>query len=244
VARFLLGINQSVAVNGGISAMTAGGADMNTKSTALAAGLLMALTAAPVTAQQAGGKKLYCWNENGRKVCGDALPASAADSARTEISAKSGLKTGQVARALTDAERAAAAQQAEAERQAAIVEEERQRREHAMVESYTNEEELMRAFEHRITLLDETVKASSLGVTGLRQSLVSLLQRASEAELAGRPVPAPLAASIQTQHQQLLRQQAALVRQRGERAAIDGELASALKRYRELKMPVTPPNGG
>jgi hypothetical protein len=217
---------------------------MNTKSTALAAGLLMVLVAAPGMAQQAGGKKLYCWNENGRKVCGDALPAGAADAARTEISAKSGLKTGQVARALTDAERTAAAQQAEADRQAAIVEEDRQRREHAMVESYTTEEELMRAFEHRITLLDETVKASSLGVTGLRQSLVSLLQRARDAELASKPVPAPLAASIQTQHQQLLRQQALLVRQREERAAIDDELKSALKRYRELKIPTTPPTSG
>ena len=113
-----------------------------------------------------------------------------------------------------------------------------------MVESYTNEEELMRAFEHRITLLDETVKASSLGVTGLRQSLVSLLRRAGEAELAGKPVPAPLANSIQTQHQQLLRQQTLLVRQREERAAIDAELAAALKRYRELKVPGTVPTDG
>lgn len=217
---------------------------MNTKSTALATGLLMALVVAPALAQQAGGKKLYCWTENGRKVCGDALPASAANAARTEISANSGLKTGQVARALTDAERMAAAQQAEADRQAAIAEEDRQRREHAMVESYATEEELMRAFEHRITLLDETVKASSLGVTGLRQSLVSLLQRARDAELASKPVPAPLVASIQTQHQQLLRQQALLSRQRQERAAIDAELASALKRYRELKTPATPPTSG
>lgn len=217
---------------------------MNTKTTALATGLLMALAAVPVAAQQAGGKKLYCWNENGRKVCGDALPASAADAARTEISAKSGLKTGQVARALTEAERATAAQEAEAARLAALAEEARQRREQAMVESYTTEEELMRAFEHRINLLDETVKASSLGVTGLRQSLVSLLQRAGEAELAGKPVPAPLAASIQAQHQQLLRQQAALVRQRGDRAAIDAELSAALKRYRELKVPVAPRTEG
>jgi hypothetical protein len=217
---------------------------MNSKFTALATGLLMALVVAPALAQQAGGKKLYCWTENGRKVCGDALPASAANAARTEISAQSGLKTGQVARALTDAERTAAAPQAEADRQAAIAEEDRQRREHAMVESYATEEELMRAFEHRITLLDETVKASSLGVTGLRQSLVSLLQRARDAELASKPVPAPLAASIQTQHQQLLRQQALLSRQRQERAAIDAELASALKRYRELKTPATPPTSG
>ena len=26
-------------------------------------------------------KKIYCWNEGGRKVCGDALPAPAANSA-------------------------------------------------------------------------------------------------------------------------------------------------------------------
>ncbi|GAB3747175.1 hypothetical protein GCM10028795_09690 [Lysobacter olei] len=213
-------------------------------NTALAAGLLVMFASAPVVAQQQGGKKLYCWNENGRKVCGDALPASAADAARTEISAKSGLKTGQVARALTETERATAAQEAEAARATALAAEDQERRERAMVESYATEEELLRAFEHRITLLDETVKASTLGVTGLRQSLVSLLQRAGEAELAGKPVPATLATSIQTQHQQLVRQQALLVRQREDRTAIDAELAAALKRYRELKVPATPPTGG
>ncbi|WP_460822152.1 hypothetical protein [Lysobacter olei] len=217
---------------------------MKTMNTALAAGLLVMFASAPVVAQQQGGKKLYCWNENGRKVCGDALPASAADAARTEISAKSGLKTGQVARALTETERATAAQEAEAARATALAAEDQERRERAMVESYATEEELLRAFEHRITLLDETVKASTLGVTGLRQSLVSLLQRAGEAELAGKPVPATLATSIQTQHQQLVRQQALLVRQREDRTAIDAELAAALKRYRELKVPATPPTGG
>ena len=67
-------------------------------------------------------KKVYCWNENGKKICGDALPAEAADSARTEISAKSGLRTGQVSRALTDAERSAAALAADAARRQAEAE--------------------------------------------------------------------------------------------------------------------------
>lgn len=216
---------------------------MNTKYTALATGLLLALTAGGAVGQTTGGKKLYCWTENGRKVCGDALPASAAESARTEISAKSGLKTGQVARALTDAERAAAAQQAEADRLLQLQQQAQAMREHAMIESYESEEALMRAFDHRITLLDETVKASELGITGLRQSLVSLLRRAGESELAGKPVPAPLASSIHTQHEQLMRQQAMLVQQRADRMAIDAELKAALKRYRELKTP-TPPSGG
>ena len=64
-----------------------------------AAGSADAQTAAPAQ------KKIYCWDEGGRRVCGDALPASAVDRARTEISAKSGMTTGKVDRALTDAER-------------------------------------------------------------------------------------------------------------------------------------------
>ncbi|MBZ0087764.1 MAG: hypothetical protein K8F33_06675 [Thermomonas sp.] len=36
-------------------------------------------------------KKIYCWDEGGRRVCGDALPASAANSARTEFNARTGL---------------------------------------------------------------------------------------------------------------------------------------------------------
>ena len=81
-----------------------------TKIHLLTGALLLAL--APLALAQTPGapaKKLYCWNENGRKVCGDALPANAVDSARTEISAKSGLATGRVDRALSAEERAAAA---------------------------------------------------------------------------------------------------------------------------------------
>src|SRR5205807_778299 len=69
----------------------------------------LACFAASAAPPSEGGKKLYCWDQNGHKVCGDALPPEAAASARTEISAKSGMQTGSVARALTPEERAAAA---------------------------------------------------------------------------------------------------------------------------------------
>lgn len=203
-----------------------------TLSWTLATGLLLAL---PVAGAQDKAKKLYCWNEGGRKICGDALPPSAVNSARTEISSevKSGLATRRVDRALSDAERAALVQAGKA----AEVEQARLRRDEAMVESYGTEADLRRAFNARITLLDETVKASTLGVAGMRQSLVSLLRQAGDAELAGKPVPKPLAESIRTQHAQLVRQQSLLQRQRTERAAVDVELDGALKRYRELKTP-------
>lgn len=191
-------------------------------------------------------KKLYCWNENGHKVCGDALPADAVDSARTEISAKSGLATGRVDRALSADERAAAAAQTELDHQATLAKEARLRREMAMVESYASEVELRRAYEHRISLSEGTVKASQMSVTGLRQSLLTLLRRAGESELAGKAVAKPLADNIRTQHGELLRQQGMLVQQQREAGEIEGEFTNALERYRALKTPpaAAASNGG
>ena len=194
------------------------------------------LLCAPALAQKPAGKKVYCWNEDGRKICGDALPASAVDNARTEFSA-SGMATKRLERAPTDAERVAADALAEQQRLAAIATAAKERRELAMVESYSSEDELRRAFEHRLGLLDAAVKSSRLGVEGLRRSLVTLLRRAGEAELAGKPVAKALTGNIQVQHQQLRRQQALLADQQLERNTADEDLASALQRYRELKKP-------
>lgn len=211
----------------------------------LTGAVLLALAPLLASAQgaPAGGKKLYCWNDNGRRVCGDALPATEVNRARTEISAKSGLATGQVERALTPEELAAAAAQAEAERQKAAAAEAASRRDYAMVESYATEDELRRAFEERILLLDETVKSSQLGISGLRQSLMSLLRQAGEAELAAKPVRPALADNIRRQHAELMRQQGLLAQQQQDRSEIEGEFNTALERYRALKKPVAAPGG-
>ena len=198
---------------------------------------LLATLASQALAQKAGApsKKLYCWNESGRKVCGDALPAGAVDSERTEISARSGLATGRVDRAPSETERAADAAQAELDRQAAVAADAKRRRELAMVESYQSEAELRRAYEHRLSLSEGTLKASKMAVSGLRTILVSLLSRAGEAELMGKPVPAPIAKNIRSQHEELVRQQQRLVEQEREANEIEGEFADTLARYRELK---------
>jgi hypothetical protein len=213
---------------------------MNKLYAPLALALTAALLAAPAGAQEAGKKKLYCWNEGGRKVCGDALPANAVDSARTEISPKRGLPTGQVGRALTAEERIAAAAQAEIDRQKQFKEAAQRMREHAMAESYATEADLRRAFNDRIALLDDTIKAAQLSIGGLRQSLISLLRQAGEAELAGKPVPANLSGTIRTQHAELMRQQSLLAVHRQNRGEIDVELDHALQTYRALKSPKTP----
>ena len=202
----------------------------------------LAASAANAAAQQkpgasGGEKKLYCWNEAGRKVCGDALPAEAANSARTEISARSGLRTGQVSRALSDDERSAAALAQEQARLQAEAEAMQKRRDLAMVESYATEADLRRAYGERTELLDETLKASTLGVTNLRLSLLNLLRQASDRELSGDIVSKSLTTTIRDQHVELLRQQQILASQRLDRAALDDDLKDALLRYRALKAP-------
>ncbi|HRO27827.1 MAG TPA: hypothetical protein PLD19_10395 [Luteimonas sp.] len=208
--------------------------------TLLAAVALCALSAG-VSAQKAASqnveKKLYCWNEDGRKVCGDALPAHAVDSARTELSVRSGRKLGELDEQLSDEERAAAN---EAARQAAIAanaDAARQRRELAMVESYATEDDLRNAFGDRIVLVDEGLKTSHMSIANLRLSLASLLRQANDFELRELPVGKSLAGSIQSQHADLLRQQSIMQQQQEERASLDSELEYAVERYRAMKGP-------
>lgn len=202
---------------------------------AIALALLVAGNAGAQQKNAAAQKKLYCWNEGGRRICGDALPPEAANAARTEISARSGLRTGQVGRALSGSERVEAAQAEEFARKQAEVEAIRMRRDLAMVESYMTEADLRRAYGERTSLLDESVKASQLGVSNLRLSLLGLLRQAGDQELARKPVAKKLADAIHEQHAELRHQQQIMGIQRRARAELESELFDAVQRYRTLK---------
>ncbi|MEO5565142.1 MAG: hypothetical protein ABIR05_00540 [Luteimonas sp.] len=197
--------------------------------------LLLVSTASAIAQQQGTGKKLYCWNQHGQRICGDALPPGAIDLARTEISASSGITTGSVGRALTDAERAAAANAQAQAALDAVDEAARKRRDLAMVESYDTEDALRKAYGERISMLDDALKASVMSEANLRRSLVSLLDQANNLELAGKPVPGPLQGKLRAQHADLTRQQRIMGDQQIERASLDGERADALARYRAFK---------
>lgn len=193
--------------------------------------LAAALSAAAFAQQKDKPKKLYCWDEGGRRVCSDTLPASAVGHQRTELSASTGSAISRVARELTAEERAAAALQAKAQESEA----DRLRREMAMVVSYATEKDLQRAFQERFSLVDEGLKSSSMAHTNLHKSLISLLRQANELELAGKPVGKALRNRILTQHRELGLLLATQQRLQAERGTLQGEYERALVRYRELK---------
>lgn len=180
-------------------------------------------------------KKLYCWNENGQRVCSDALPPEAVNQARQEISMSSGLQTGEVQRALTDEERAAAAVEAAQREADQAAEETRRRTDRAMLMSYRSEEDLRRVFNERTAIVDNNVRTARYNVASLREGLVSLLQVAGDRELSALPVTGEMTQNIRNRHADLLRQmqlQASFERQRLE---LDDEIVDILRRYREMK---------
>lgn len=196
-----------------------------------AVAIAAAISMSAAAQQKDKSKKLYCWDEGGRRVCSDTLPASAVGHQRVERDAKTGTALSQVAREMTTEERAAAAVQAQAQESEA----DRKRREMAMVVSYTTEKDLQRAFQERFALVDEGLKSSSMAHTNLHKSLIALLRQANDLELAGKPVGKTLRNRILTQHRELGQLLATQQRLRAERGTLQAEYEHALGRYRELK---------
>lgn len=202
--------------------------------------------AAPAGAQdKPAAKKLYCWNQNGARVCSDTLPPEAVNQARDEFNVKSGMRSVEVQRAMSSDERAAAAA-SEQQRQADLAAEQtRQRTDQAMLMSYQSEDDLRRVFNERIAIVDNNIHTARFNVTSLREGLASLLRSAGDRELAGQAVADKLAGDIQQRHRDLMAQLRLQISFEQQRVALDGEIADILQRYRAMKEPPAnaPPAG-
>ncbi len=193
--------------------------------------LLVALGASSVSAQ-----KLYRWTDkDGKEHYSDTLPAEAIDAARDELNKASGSSVGQVERALTDAERAAIAANAQADAELAKRIDDQRQRDRVLLSSYPSEAELQRTYTERLALVEESVKSAQVGIVGQRDSLASLLAHANDRELAGQPVDARTLANLREAHRQVGDQQLQLGRREAEQAALQQEFAEVLAHYRELK---------
>lgn len=224
---------------------------MAIRTTLLMTAVLLALTPAAIAQKNASrdgktaAKKLFCWDQNGTRVCSDALPPEAVNAARDEISASSGLRTGGVDRALNEQERALAAIEAQQRMADAAAAETRRRTDEAMLLSYRSEEDLRRVFNERTAIVDNNVRTARYNTISLREGLVTLLQTAGDRELAGRPVTDEMTATIRQRHADLVRTRRLQQSFEAQRAELDVEIAGIMERYRAA-MGLTPaaPNAG
>jgi hypothetical protein len=206
------------------------------KAKLICVAVLAAVVAGGALAQKKPGSKLYRWvDKEGKVHYDDALPPEAVNQARKEFNAKTGAVAAEVERALTDEERAAAAAAAQQEANAAKLAEEQRHQEEVMMATYSNENDMRRAYGERISLLKTTLESTDVSIRNVRENLAMMLSQASEAELAGRKVPEERAAAIRELHNEFLRQQQFQFNRRGELDALNSEFARMLTRYRELK---------
>jgi hypothetical protein len=104
-----------------------------------------------------------------------------------------------------------------------------------MMATYSNENDMRRAYGERIGLLKTTLESTDVSIRNVRENLALMLSQASESELAGRKVPPERDAAIRELHAEFLRQQQFQVNRRMELDSLNAEFARMLNRYRELK---------
>lgn len=199
---------------------------------AIAISVLCLSATAAVGAQE---RKVTCWQEGGRQVCGDAMPASAANSARKVYNAQ-GVMTDSQGRVLSPAERAAA-EAANAARTRSDEEKAREAREQmALAESYPSEQDLNRAYQLRLDISKGSVMAATASLSTQRKALIAVLQQAAEAEMSGKPVSKAQADAVTSQRNVLISTMNSLNQVRAEKDKIDSDYQAAVVRYRKAKL--------
>lgn len=180
-------------------------------------------------------KKLYRWTDQDGKVhYSDHVPPEAIENARSEINQR-GLKVGEVDRALSAEEQAAAkaAEREAAER--AKLQEEQDKRDAILLSSYGSVAELDRAYRERFDLLDQSLESARVGIRSQEKSLADLLAHAASLQRQNKPVPANIRSSIEIAQRQVSQQRDYLSSREAEKAAVQTEYDSVRERYQKLK---------
>ncbi len=197
--------------------------------------LLVSLALASALAAPAQAQKLYRWvDAEGNVRYTDSLPPEAIDQARRELSKTSGTTTANIDRAMTEEERAQI--QAEAERNAAAAAEaqSRQQRDSVLINAYADEAELARAFGDRLSMLEESIRATQIGIESQQYVLASLLNDAADRELAGERVLPTVLEAVREAYRQEQQLREVQLRREAEHAATDQDYQNTLERYRAL----------
>lgn len=176
-------------------------------------------------------KKLYRWTDkDGQVHYSDHVPPEAIENARSEINQR-GMKVGEVDRALSAEEQAAAKQaEREAAEQAKLKEEE-SKRDAILLSSYGSVAELDRAYRERFDLLDQSLESARVGIRSQEKSLADLLAHAASLQRQNKPVPANIRSSIEIAQRQVSQQREYLASREDEKKEVDDEYKSVRDRY-------------
>lgn len=209
---------------------------MNALRITLVAGVLAALSAAPVTASAAS---IQCWtNKQGVRECGQFVPPEYSQQKHEELN-QEGLVIKRQARAKTPEELAKERQKKEEEaKKQAVLERKAQaqaRHDRVLLDTFTTEDDLKLARDGKLQAIDARITHTRQLVGRLQADLADLQHQAAATELSGHNVQANLLGQIAQVRQQIADNQDFIAQRRTERKELVAQFAADLARYRELK---------
>ncbi|MBK7043129.1 MAG: DUF4124 domain-containing protein [Rhodanobacteraceae bacterium] len=185
--------------------------------------------AAPVAAG-----KLYKWvDEKGNVHFSDKVPPEAAKLAHEEMN-QSGITVKEVARAKTQEEIAAEAAQKLKDEEASKIAEAQAQEDRALMLSYTNVEDLIRARDQELGVIDSNMATAKLTMASQEKSLSDLLAHAADYERNKKAVPQAVNDSVANVRAQIELQQKSLVDRKASKETVRKEYDTKLARWHEL----------
>ena len=197
-------------------------------------GWVSILVLALVVALPASAGKLYKWvDEKGNVHFSDKVPPEAAKLAREEKN-QDGVTVKQVARAKTEEELAAEAAQRVKDEEARKLAEAEAQADRALMLSYTTEDDLIRAREQELGVIDSNMATARLTIGSQEKNLSDLLAHAADFERSKKPVPQAVTDSIAHVRAQIEAQQKTLKEREAAKETVRKDYEAKLLRWREL----------
>lgn len=187
-----------------------------------------------VAAAPASAGKLYKWvDEKGNVHFSDKVPPEAAKLAREEMN-PAGITVKEVARAKTQEELAAEAEQRAKDDEARKLAEAQAQADRALTLSYTTVDDLIRARDQELGVIDSNMATAKLTIASQEKNLSDLLAHAADFERSKKPVPQNVADSIANVRAQIEVQQKTLKEREGAKDSVRLDYEAKLQRWREL----------
>ena len=201
-----------------------------------AALLALGLLSVSAAAQAQGDSRLYMWvDESGTVHYSDSIPPEEARARRNrEVKSSSGQTVDVIEAPPTREE--LEARRREAERRAAVeraLEDARQRDRNLLL-TFSSVQELRRARDNRVEMIDAQVRLLEKRIEALEQSLEKAREQAARMERTGQGDPEPVYEEISKLEQRIERNRASIEEREAERARVREEFARDIQRYREL----------
>ena len=192
------------------------------------------LVSALIVALPASAGKLYKWvDEKGNVHYSDRVPPEAAKLAREEKN-QDGVTVKEVARAKTQEELAAEAAQRVKDEEARKIAEAQAQADRALTLSYTSEDDLVRAREQELGVIETNMATAKLTIASQEKNLSELLAHAADFERNKKPVPQAVTDSIAHVRAQIEAQQKTLKEREASKQSVRDEYEAKLLRWREL----------